>query len=100
MNKKVLVVAAGLAWMSASPAWAWVRVPAIGSFVEADWQSPEQLPWRFRNHCTYDSFSGRAYCSDHCGFDYQFYFCSPLSFGCCHLGFGYCDWTGLLRCHP
>jgi hypothetical protein len=59
MNKKVLVMAAGLACMSASPAWAWVRLPAIGSFVEADWQSPEQLPRRFRNHCAYDSLWGR-----------------------------------------
>ena len=58
------------------------------------------LPRRFRNHCSYDSYSGRSYCSDHCGFDYQFYYCSPLSYGCCHLGFGYCDWSGLLRCHP
>ena len=40
------------------------------------------------------------YCSDHCGSDYQFYFCSRESFGCCRVGFGYCDWNGLLRCHP
>ena len=44
--------------------------------------------------------AGRPYCSDHCGFDYQFYFCSRDSFGCCRIGFGYCDWNGLLRCHP
>jgi hypothetical protein len=69
-------------------------------FVEADWQSPETLPRRFRNHCAYDSFSDRAYCSEHCGFDYQVYYCSHKSFGCCHVGFGYCDWNGLLRCHP
>ncbi len=68
--------------------------------VEADWQGPQSLPRRFRNHCSYDTFSGRSYCSDYCGFDYQFYYCSPLSFGCCHLRFGYCDWSGLLRCHP
>ncbi len=67
---------------------------------EADWQGPQSLPRRFRNHCSHDTLSGRAYCSDHCGFDYQFYYCSRLSFGCCHLGFGYCDWSGLLRCHP
>jgi hypothetical protein len=100
MNSRVLIVAAGLACMSIVPAGAWVRLPATSSIVEADWQSPETLPRRFGNHCAYDSFSGRGYCSDHCGFDYQFYYCSPESFGCCHVGFGYCDWNGLLRCHP
>jgi hypothetical protein len=64
-----------------------------------DWQGPQSLPPRFRNHCSYDSFSGRPYCSDHCGIDYQFYHCSA-SFGCCRVGFGYCDWHGFLRCHP
>jgi hypothetical protein len=68
--------------------------------VEADWQEPQSLPRRFRNHCSYNSFGGRSYCSDHCGFDYQFYYCSRASFGCCGVGSGYCDWHGLLRCHP
>jgi hypothetical protein len=68
--------------------------------MRADWQVPRALPPRFRNHCAYDRFSGRPYCSDHCGFEYQFYYCSHRSFGCCRLGFGYCDWNGLLRCHP
>jgi hypothetical protein len=68
--------------------------------IQADWQGPLSLPRRFRNHCGIDTFSGRPYCSDHCGFDYQFYYCSPPSFGCCRVGFGYCDWNGLLRCHP
>jgi hypothetical protein len=68
--------------------------------VQVDWQGPESLPQRFRNHCVNDSFSGRSYCSNHCGFDYQFYYCSPQSFGCCRVSFGYCDWSGLLRCHP
>ena len=66
----------------------------------ADWQTPEQLPRRLRNHCAYDVESGRPYCSDHCGFNYQVYACSPGSFGCCRPGFGYCDWRGVLRCHP
>jgi hypothetical protein len=65
-----------------------------------DWQTPEQLPPVFRNHCTFENFTNRPYCSNHCGIDYQFYFCSPASFGCCHLGHGYCDWNGVLRCHP
>ena len=67
--------------------------------VHADWQGPLSLPPRFRNHCAIDSASGRPYCSDHCGFEYQFYYCTQLSFGCCRIGFGYCDWRGLLRCH-
>jgi hypothetical protein len=65
-----------------------------------DWQEPQSLPRRFRNHCVYDRHSGRPYCSDHCGFEYQFYYCSHESFGCCRRGFGYCDWNGILRCHP
>jgi hypothetical protein len=68
--------------------------------VRVDWQLPEQLPPSFRNHCTVENFTGRPYCSNHCGADYQFYYCSPASFGCCHLGHGYCDWHGVLRCHP
>jgi hypothetical protein len=63
----------------------------------ADWQYPWQLPPRFRNHCAYEYFTARPYCSNHCGSDYQFYYCSELSFGCCHLGRGYCDWNGLFR---
>jgi hypothetical protein len=71
-----------------------------GLVVAMDWQGPQSLPRRFRNHCSYDSYSGRSYCSDHCGFDYQFYYCSRASFGCCRVGVGYCNWSGLLRCHP
>jgi hypothetical protein len=93
---------AALAWLSIGRAdevmpWA---ADANGLIVAVDWQSPQSLPRRFRNHCSYDGYGGRSYCSDHCGFDYQFYRCSPLSFGCCHPGFGYCDWSALLRCHP
>jgi len=73
----------------------------IGSLLlHADWQDPEWLPRRARNHCSFDVTHGRYYCSNHCGLDYQFYFCSPASFGCCHPGFGYCGWDGLLRCAP
>jgi hypothetical protein len=73
---------------------------ADGAVLFVDWQGPEQLPPRFRNHCTFENFTSRPYCSDHCGVEYQFYYCSPASFGCCHLGHGYCDWNGVLRCHP
>jgi hypothetical protein len=68
--------------------------------VHVDWQRPESLPPLFRNHCSFERFTGRPYCSDHCGGDYQFYFCSEASFGCCHLGHGYCGFDGVLRCHP
>jgi hypothetical protein len=70
------------------------------TIVRVDWQYPWQLPPRFRNHCAYERFTARPFCSNHCGSDYQFYYCSEASFGCCHLGRGYCDWNGLLRCHP
>jgi hypothetical protein len=74
--------------------------PADSPVVRVDWQTPEQLPPRFRDHCTAENFTGRPYCSGHCGIDYQFYYCTPAAFGCCRLGHGYCDWDGVLRCHP
>jgi hypothetical protein len=74
-------------------------VPAV-PLVAADWQGPLSLPPRFRNHCRYDPVHGGWYCANHCGPDYQFYFCSPESFGCCRPGYGYCDWKGHLRCAP
>jgi hypothetical protein len=77
-----------------------IASPVGARVIQIDWQGPLSLPPRFRNHCAIDTFSGRPYCSAHCGFDYQFYYCSRQSFGCCRIGFGYCDWSGLLRCHP
>jgi hypothetical protein len=77
-----------------------IAQPPRAAIMEIDWQFPEQLPRRFRNHCSIQAFSGRPYCSNHCGFDYQFYYCSPYSFGCCRIGFGYCEWGGLLHCAP
>jgi hypothetical protein len=68
--------------------------------IQVDWQGPLALPPRFRNHCVIDWYSGRPYCSDHCGVEYQFYYCNQIAFGCCRIGFGYCDWRGQLRCHP
>ena len=77
-----------------------VVLPAGVPLVQVDWQGPLSLPRRFRNHCAVDVLTGRPYCSDHCGFNYQFYYCSHQSFGCCRVGYGYCDWRGLLRCAP
>jgi hypothetical protein len=102
MTIKTIVLAflACAASVTACPAAVSSLAPASGLIVRVDWQEPAQLPPRFRNHCTAENFTGRPYCSDHCGRDYQFYYCTPASFGCCRLGFGYCDWDGLLRCHP
>jgi hypothetical protein len=84
-----------------------VAVEVLGGAARAglpvrrvDWQDPALLPPRFRNHCTSSDWWGRPYCENHCGRGYEFYFCSPESFGCCHVGYGYCDWHGHLRCHP
>src|SRR5215469_8671961 len=70
------------------------RPPDQASIVRVDWQDPATLPPQFRNHCSVDSWSGRPYCADHCGLGYQLYYCTPGSFGCCRVGFGYCDWYG------
>jgi hypothetical protein len=91
-----LALSAFGAWAAAEPGIA----PASGLVIHIDWQEPSFLPPRFRNHCSVENFTGRPYCSDHCGLDYQVYYCSEGSFGCCRLGHGYCDFNGLLRCHP
>jgi hypothetical protein len=98
-NYVALACCAWIASTSAGAAGEWSGPPS-DFVIRADWQVPEQLPPRYRNHCTAENFSGRLYCSDHCGIDYQFYYCSELTFGCCRLGHGYCDWDGRLRCHP
>lgn len=72
----------------------------VAPLTMVDWQPPLSLPRRFRNHCHYDLNRGGWYCANHCGPDYQVYYCSPASFGCCHPGYGYCDWQGHLRCAP
>ena len=96
----VLALLTGVAWGQACAAATPEIVPASGPAILADWQYPESLPPRFRNHCSTEYFTNRPYCSDHCGSDYQFFYCSEGSFGCCHLGRGYCDVYGLLRCSP
>ena len=95
-----LAVMACLAGAPACPAAAPDLSPVRATLIPVDWQGPAQLPPRFRNHCSVDWLSGRVYCADHCGIDYQFYACAPASFGCCHVGRGYCDWNGRLRCRP
>lgn len=88
------------AWLSTASAWELVERPAGARLILADWQDPSSLPPRYRNHCVYDSHRGRYYCSNHCGLEYQFFYCSRESFGCCRIGYGYCGWKGLLRCAP
>ena len=58
---------------TAVDAASWARLPAPRVVVEVDWQSPQMLPRRFRNHCVLDADPSRSYCSNHCGFDYQFF---------------------------
>jgi len=94
------LVLAALMLASVPRAEAWLRLSAGHPVIKVDWQDPELLPRRFRNHCFFDPVRGRFYCADHCGLGYQFYYCSRESFGCCRVGFGYCDWRGLLRCAP
>jgi hypothetical protein len=95
----IFTVIAGVASVAICPAGQTAELTGGVPLIQVDWQVPQSLPPRFRNHCAFDPFSGRPYCSDHCGSDYQFYYCSRQSFGCCRVGFGYCDWSGLLRCH-
>lgn len=101
----VAQAAAILSWACA--AWAWPSAaggaglsPARVLQRHVDWQDPSTLPRRYRNHCRFDVYRGRYYCANHCGLDYQFFYCSPTSFGCCHLGHGYCGWDGIVRCAP
>jgi hypothetical protein len=94
------VLFASVVSASAVAAFEMQAVPVPNALTRVDWQRPEQLPRAFRNHCTAENFTGRPYCSNHCGIDYQFFYCSQESFGCCHLGHGYCDWAGHLRCAP
>jgi hypothetical protein len=104
MMKTLLLGAIGLAAFldpaNAGPAAAARVGAAAAPVIRVDWQDPALLPRRFRNHCVVEPSSGRTYCENHCGRGYEFYFCSPASFGCCHVGYGYCDGYGELRCRP
>jgi hypothetical protein len=62
------------------------------------WGAMPLLPRQHQNHC--GSYQGHYVCADHCGVDYQIYYCSRTATGCCHLGEGYCDSSGKLRCMP
>ena len=71
--------------------------PAVVQFSYSPVPMP-LLPRRHQNHCGYRN--GHFVCADHCGADYQVYYCSRSATGCCHVGLGYCDAAGRLRCSP
>ena len=71
--------------------------PAVEQFTYS-WVAMPLLPRRHQNHCGY--YHGHFICADHCGLDYQVYYCSREATGCCHIGHGYCDGAGNLRCSP
>jgi hypothetical protein len=95
----LLAILGFLAWPFPSNAGEGSYGPDNLQMTRIDWQGLEALPPQARNHCSVD-FWNTPYCSDHCGKGYQFYFCSGHSSGCCHVGVGYCDWNGSLRCAP
>jgi hypothetical protein len=71
--------------------------PVVEQFTYS-WVAMPLLPRRHQNHCGY--YNGHFICADHCGLDYQVYYCSSWASGCCHIGRGYCDGGGNLRCSP
>ena len=97
---RCLAASACIVWGTACCATEPAYSPVQRSLAYPPWDEVRDLPRRFRNHCSFDVTHAIYYCSDHCGIDYQVYYCSRKSFGCCHIGHGYCDWNGLLRCRP
>jgi hypothetical protein len=71
--------------------------PPVEQFTYSGVAMPP-LPRQHRNHCGF--YYGHFICADHCGLDYKVYSCSKASTGCCHVGHGYCDGAGHLRCGP
>jgi hypothetical protein len=98
-GKAFLFVAIALMlWVSCCRAGEPLYSPGPGLLTWFDWREPDDLPPRFRTNC--GIHNGRLYCAYRCGTTYQFYYCSRASFGCCHIGDGYCDYRGLLSCRP
>ena len=69
--------------------------PRDGVWTLFDRHGAEYLPPKFQNHCALHN--GRFYCAHHCGTTYEFFYCSRISYGCCHIGDGYCDYRGWQR---
>ena len=95
----LLALLALLVWDSGCRAGEPIYSASYGLMTWFDWgRDPGDLPPRFRTNCSIHN--GRFYCAYRCGSTYQFYYCSRASFGCCHIGDGYCDYRGYLRCRP
>jgi len=88
MKRPRLALAGCIVWVMATTASA------------ADQFQANRSPQLFRQHCKFDATGASQYCAAECGSGYQFYYCSERSFGCCHVGAGYCDWNLSLRCSP
>jgi hypothetical protein len=71
--------------------------PEVTQFTSTPFVLP-LLPRRYQSHCDY--VKGHFVCAGHCGTEYQFYYCSPSATGCCHVGLGYCDSDGKVKCAP
>ena len=56
---KVFALAALAVAVAASAARAGEISAASGLVIRVDWQTPEQLPPRYRNHCTFENFTSR-----------------------------------------
>lgn len=100
--KTLIGVAALLAAMATVGAAADRRVepqysPAVAQYSYS-WAALPLLPRQLQNHCGY--YNGHFICADHCGAEYQVYYCPNTASGCCHVGLGYCDFGGRLRCSP
>jgi len=74
------------------------RQPAAVEQFTHSWTALPLLPARLQNHC--GTRGGHFTCADHCGVDFQIYYCSRTATGCCRIGQGYCDSAGKLRCSP
>ena len=100
--KRLMGVAALLVATATTGTAADIRVepqysPAVAQFSYS-WAAMPLLPRKLQNHCGY--YNGHFICADHCGADYQVYYCPSTASGCCHVGLGYCDVAGRLRCSP
>jgi hypothetical protein len=100
VSTALFAVIIGMAWIPICQAGEPGYAPAMQPLIYFDPGEPAFLPRRYRTRCSFDVTYGRYYCANRCGSDYQFYYCSRWSFGCCHIGVGYCDPAGLLRCRP
>ena len=92
------LLAAMAATCAAAQPWAERRQSTAIEQFTYSWVAMPLLPRRYQNHC--GDRDGHFICADHCGADYQIYYCSRTATGCCHVGRGYCDGTAKLRCSP